>query len=663
MILKTLFPALCAMFIFSPLNAVANAPAPDSATVTKPFTIPELRSWKGAGNGSNRLMLTGKSHIVVTGKGADVLRIARQLSDDYALLFGVRLAVTEGTAAPGDVSVRLTGRKSLGKEGYRIQVGKRAQLEAATPQGLYYATRTLLQMAERGNGILPAGETTDKPQYGMRGFMLDCGRKFIPMSYLRSLVKMMGYYKMNTLQIHLNDNGFNYYFGDDWNQTYSAFRLQCDTYPGLTARDGSYTKKEFRALQDLADSCCVDIIPEIDSPAHALAFTQYKPELASKPYGMDHLDLGNPLTYTFMDALFKEYLEGPDPVFRGHRVNIGTDEYSNARQDVVEQFRAYTDHYIRLVESYGKQACLWGALTHAKGETPVKSDNVAMGIWYNGYAEPRDMKKLGYQLYSLPDGMVYIVPAAGYYYDYLNTKYLYGEWTPRIIGKEKFEENDPQLLGGMFALWNDHAGNGISVKDIHHRIVPAMQTLSTKMWDGDHVQFPYAAFDSLRQTLSEAPGVNELGKIGKPHSEVLKLDILEANTTLPYDGIGYNYSVSFHIKAVQEVPGTELLRSQSSVVYLSDPISGHLAFARDGYLFTFRYKPYEGEEADIRIEGTNTATRLYVNNRLYDNFDIQPAYYGAQKKMMNHVRTLYFPLRKAGDFKSKVTAFSVRNFI
>jgi ABC-type microcin C transport system permease subunit YejB len=66
--------------------------------------------------------------------------------------------------------------------------------------------------------------------------MMDCGRKFIPMSYLRSLVKMMSYYKMNTLQIHLNDNGFRQFFGNDLAKTPAAFRLECDTYPGLTAK-------------------------------------------------------------------------------------------------------------------------------------------------------------------------------------------------------------------------------------------------------------------------------------------------------------------------------------------------------------------------------------------------------------------------------------------
>ena len=66
--------------------------------------------------------------------------------------------------------------------------------------------------------------------------MIDCGRKFIPMAYLQDLVKIMAYYKMNTLQVHLNDNGFKQYFEHNWDKTYAAFRLESETYPGLTAR-------------------------------------------------------------------------------------------------------------------------------------------------------------------------------------------------------------------------------------------------------------------------------------------------------------------------------------------------------------------------------------------------------------------------------------------
>ena len=640
----------------------------------KPFVVPELKTWTGA---EGSLSLSGR----IVAKGSAAQRVAQALAADYAEMFGRRLTVGSGKAQPGDIVLELKKDKALGDEGYRLDIAASVRLTAATPRGLFWGTRTLLQLTEQSaDRSLPCGSTTDVPEYKLRGFMMDCGRKYIPMHYLRQLTKVLAYYKMNTLHIHLNDNGFRQYFGGDWGKTQAAFRLECDTYPGLTAKDGSYTKQEFIELQQLAEANGVEIIPEIDIPAHSLAFSHYKPELGSKEYGMDHLDLFNPEVYTFFDGLFKEYLSGKEPVFRGKRVHIGTDEYSNAKKEVVEKFREFTDHYIRYVESFGKQAVLWGALTHAKGDTPVKSENVLMDIWYNGFADPAEMKKQGYQLVSIPDGLVYIVPAAGYYYDYLNTDYLYNHWTPAVIGNQKFDENDPAIEGGMFAVWNDHVGNGITVKDIHHRVFPALQTLAVKCWTGAKTQLPYERFNTLRHELSEAPGVNELGRLGKAGTTALQMQEVKPGATLPAEEIGYDYSVSFTLEAAQEAKGTELFRSANAVFYLADPREGKLGFQRENYLTTFNYRPEPGKKVTLTIEGDNRCTRLLVDGQLREELGAKPLYvmrdqdrahyqtdadkgfepivYQPTDKI-NYQRTLVFPLRKAGDFKSKVSNLKV----
>ena len=631
-----------------------------AAVNPKPFVVPELKQWTGKdGN-----FTPGKdARIVCTSQNPELLRIARMFADDYQQMFGQTLSVAQGKATPGDFVLSLSADKKLGEEGYAIKITDRVAISAPTPTGLYWSTRTLLQLAEQNQErSLPQGTIRDYPDYPLRGFMIDCGRKFIPMAYLQDLVKIMAYYKMNTLQVHLNDNGFKQYFEHNWDKTYAAFRLESETYPGLTARDGSYSKKEFIDFQKQAVSNFVEIIPEIDVPAHSLALTHYKPEIGSKEYGMDHLDLFKPETYEFVDALFKEYLEGDNPVFVGKRVHIGTDEYSNAKKDVVEKFRAFTDHYIRFVEGFGKQAVVWGALSHAKGDTPVKSENVVMNAWYNGYADPATMIKDGYQLISIPDGLIYIVPKAGYYYDYLNEPYLYKEWTPAHIGKAVFDEKHPSILGGMFAIWNDHVGNGISVKDIHHRIFSPLQTLSVKMWTGAQTGIPYETFNEKRALLSEAPGVNQLARIGKKPELVYERSTVAPGSTSDYPEIGYNYTVSFDITGAKESEGTELFRSPNAVFYLSDPIRGMMGFARDGYLNTFPYKVNTGEKATIQIEGNNCSTTLRVNGKVVDEMNTQKLYFNAGKDSMNYVRTLVFPLEKAGNYNSKVQNLKVYNY-
>lgn len=647
--------ALALLVIFCLTGSLTRA-----AVNPKPFVVPELKQWTGKdGN-----FTPGKdARIVCTSQNPELLRIARMFADDYQQMFGQTLSVAQGKATSGDFVLSLSADKKLGEEGYAIKITDRVAISAPTPTGLYWSTRTLLQLAEQNQErSLPQGTIRDYPDYPLRGFMIDCGRKFIPMAYLQDLVKIMAYYKMNTLQVHLNDNGFKQYFEHNWDKTYAAFRLESETYPGLTARDGSYSKKEFIDFQKQAASNFVEIIPEIDVPAHSLALTHYKPEIGSKEYGMDHLDLFKPETYEFVDALFKEYLEGDNPVFVGKRVHIGTDEYSNAKKDVVEKFRAFTDHYIRFVERFGKQAVVWGALSHAKGDTPVKSENVVMNAWYNGYADPATMIKDGYQLISIPDGLVYIVPKAGYYYDYLNEPYLYKEWTPAHIGKAVFDEKHPSILGGMFAIWNDHVGNGISVKDIHHRIFSPLQTLSVKMWTGAQTGIPYETFNEKRALLSEAPGVNQLARIGKKPELVYERSTVAPGSTSDYPEIGYNYTVSFDITGAKESEGTELFRSPNAVFYLSDPIRGMMGFARDGYLNTFPYKVNPGEKATIQIEGDNCSTTLRVNGKVVDEMNTQKLYFNAGKDSMNYVRTLVFPLEKAGNFNSKVQNLKVYNY-
>ena len=623
----------------------------------KPFVIPELKEWKGA---TGFFMPKQSVRIIYGAPGLQ--KIARQFAADYKALFGVLPEIAEGKPCKGDFFFTIKRDKKLEKEGYDIVIGDYVKVSANEPVGVYWATRTLLQMGEQyKNGNLPKGHIRDWPDYGIRGLLIDCGRKFIPMNYLRDLACIMSYYKMNFMHVVLNNNGFKAYFNDDWNQTYAAFRLECETYPGLTARDGYYTKKEFVHFQEEAAERFVEIIPEIDVPAHSLAFSHYKPELGSKEYGMDHLNLSHPEVYSFVDALFKEYLDGENPVFRGPRVHIGTDEYSNKKKEVVEQFRAFTDHYIKFVEGFGKQACVWGALTHAAGETPVKSDNVIMYAWYNGFANPKDMVQQGYNLISIPDGLTYIVPLAGYYWDYLNTERLYKQWTPAHVADVVFEEKDPAIIGGMFAVWNDIVGNGISVKDIHHRIFPALQTIAVKTWNIAPA-FSYTEFETKRQKLSEAPDVNQLGRIGDDeNSLVYETSSITPGSELPYTEIGYDYTITFDMEAANENYGTELFRSPNAVFYLADPVKGMFGFSRDGYMNTFAFRPYPGEKISVKITGDALSTSLFINGQLIERMGIEKRYLNDAEKQNNFIRTLVFPLKNAGNFKSKITNLKVYN--
>lgn len=647
------------------------------ATNPKPFTVPEVSNWKG-GEGSFTPALQ-TTRIVADPKSAEAQNIARLFSQDYTTMCGTALPVVAEKAKKGDISLQIKKDKKAGPEAYTIKITPDGvTLTAPTEQGLYWATRTLLQLTENSeDGIsLPVGTITDSPAFGMRGFMIDCGRKYIPMDYLYALVNTMSYYKMNTLAVHLNDNGFPRYYDNDWSKTQAAFRLESETFPGLTARDGSYTKREFRDFIAYAKSKGVEIIPEIDVPAHSLAFTRFKPEIASTGRnGFDHLDITKPETHQFIEQLFTEYLEGPDPVFSGPRFNIGTDEYQGD-SITMEQFRGFTDHFIRFVEKFDKQPLVWGSLTHAKGKTPVKVDNVLMLCWSNGYANPKEMLKLGYDVVSIPDGWVYIVPKAGYYYDYLNTDLLYNHWTPANIGGQVFSgDTISQIKGGMFAVWNDVPSNGITVKDIAHRVMAALPTMAAKTWSADKTTVPYKEFISRSSNMMEAPGVNYLGRYGNRDeaTEVLNLGVVNPGQKLPIPEIGYDYTVEFDITGAAEAKGTKLFESPYATFWLSDPVTGNMGYSREDKLYTYRQNILPGEKLHVKITGNNAGTKLYVNDKLVDDMNVlwfkysRPNAEGRLQPVGGYehslVRTLVFPLDKAGDFKSKVTNFRVINAI
>lgn len=660
---------------------------PDKGVNPQPFIIPAFREWQG---GTGRFNLTHATRIVINGiDKVELKKVAEILKKEIKEQTGFNLKTTIGKPGNGDIYLTLhEADTAIGSEGYYLAVNKTVTISAVKYQGLFWGTRSLLQLLEQKTTI-PKGIARDYPEFKVRGFVLDDGRKFFSLQFLRDYVKMMSYYKMNDFQIHLNDNGFKKQFNNNWDSTYSAFRLQNNTYPNLTAKDGSYSKKEFIALQQLASDYAVQIIPEIDVPAHSLAFTKVKPEIGSKLYGMDHLDLHNPITYSFVENIFSEYLSGDHPVFTGKEIHIGTDEY--AKKDA-EAFRAFTDHFIKYVQSFGKSVRLWGALTHARGTTPVSVKNVTMNTWYNGYANPVEMKKLGYNQIITPDGWLYIVPAAGYYFDYLDIKNIYKNWTPSTIGDVSFPAGDPTILGGSFAEWNDIVGNGISEKDVNDRVFPAMQVLSEKMWAGTDTVTKYEDFEALSKKIGEGPSLNIRGKIGNTdqslvsyfgfngkdkrvrlqkaiytkgyNKNALSFGGKDSYAKLPYKEIGYNYTVSFWINpAVNNTTDAVLFKSSNSTIKFKQGNTGNLGFSRDGYNFDFNYSVPDNTWTHIVITGTNKGTALYINGRLheklYDGFTPSDT----DKTKSLKVKTLFFPLQTVGGFYGKLDELYIWNTV
>lgn len=471
-----------------------------------PTVVPLLREWHGE-HGS--FLVDTNTRIVLDYPYAQQLQTtAKIFQQDLAteMHFVPTISVASDPGVGNFFLTMKTLDSSLGTEGYTIDVGDTVIINARTNNGVFYGTRTALQIlqADPAHVHIPKGFARDYPQYKERGFMLDLGRKFVPIPLLEDYVRLMSWYKFNDFQLHFNDNAINGGTQPDWQHQYAAFRLNSPVFPGLAASDGSYTQAQIQALVQMASMYAVTITPEIDTPAHALALTQYDPQLASPTASKEFLNLSDPATYTFVDKLWKTFL----PWFTTQQVHIGVDEYNVSDAN---QYRMYINYYDRFLHQQGKTIRMWGSLSILQGNVNVNTD-IVLEDWDNRWANPVAMEHLGFPLINVNDNLLYIVPHAGHFHDFLDTRQLYERWDPSIFDVHNSALNlsphDPLLLGGMFAVWNDLLGTRVSTHDITVRIEPAFPTVGEKMWSGPTPDTSYAQFEKDVQQIGLAPNTH-----------------------------------------------------------------------------------------------------------------------------------------------------------
>ncbi|MCX4667389.1 discoidin domain-containing protein [Streptomyces sp. NBC_01381] len=503
----------------SPTAHAVGAGAPPAGATSRgnarPAVIPALQEWAG-GDGAHRL--TPESRVVVPAQDAgQLLVLAQQLTRDIADITGLKLAapraVRRSRAADGEILLRLDaaarhakGGELYAREGYELAVRADAvTLTAPAYSGVYYGTRSLLQVLlhDEQRSRVPVGTAQDWPNYRLRGFMLDVGRRFFTPGFVRDYLRVMGWFKLNDLQLHLNDNEIKAP-GGDWSKAYDAFRLRSDAaeWEGLAAPDGSYSRADWDSFEDTAALHAVQLTPEIDAPAHSRSFVRFRPSLGLDGGNSDHLDLAKPETTAFMKAVFEEFV----PWFRSPEVHYGADEYTGPEA----QYRAYFNDMAEHLRSLGKHPRAWGSLTEMAGSADGYDRDVTIHSWNNGWYGPQAAKADGYEIVNTNDGLLYVVPFADYYHGHgLDGRYLYDSWEPHVFpGSESLDPGDPQLRGAMSAVWNDLVHATYTQQDVHGLIEKTYGTLAQKMWSGGEQGLAYGEFTALLRRGARGPGLS-----------------------------------------------------------------------------------------------------------------------------------------------------------
>lgn len=274
-----------------------------------PKVLPTIQEWYGY---EGNFELTEQSRIVVNDvAGVDAEEAAKEMQSDIHDICGLDLNIVKGTSA-GAQDIYLESQTEdtydTGKEGYLLVNGEEGiKIYSSTKTGLLYGTVTVEQILyqDEEHKSVPKGVIRDYPLYEMRGIMFDIARIPTRMPFLNDYTKIMKWYKLNEMQLHINDNQWsqpaysaNY---EDWAETEASHRLQSELFPSLATQDSKfvktgdsadrydyyynvhtgkngelyYTKDEFRKMNEEAKARGIQVVAELDTPGHSAAYTKY----------------------------------------------------------------------------------------------------------------------------------------------------------------------------------------------------------------------------------------------------------------------------------------------------------------------------------------------------------------------------------------------------
>lgn len=292
----------------------------------------------------------------------------------------------EGTYVFDDIpEVKLIKDKKINPEGYVLKVGRNGvTIRYSTPAGEFYARQTLNQMTGGGKEIQFC-EIEDSPRFQYRGLHFDVSRHFRSIDFLKKQIDAMAMFKMNRMHIHLTDA--------------AGWRMEIEAYPRLTelaawrpqelwkdwwngdrlyveegspkAYGGYYTKAELRDLVQYARDRHIEIIPEIEMPAHSEEVLAAYPELSCGGFRQGEFCIGNEDTFRFLETVLNEVIE----VFPSEYIHIGGDEANKEHWKTcpacqqrmkdegledVDELQSYLIRRIsRYVESKGRRIIGW----------------------------------------------------------------------------------------------------------------------------------------------------------------------------------------------------------------------------------------------------------------------------------------------------------------
>ncbi|MEO8819768.1 MAG: family 20 glycosylhydrolase [Ginsengibacter sp.] len=461
------------------------------------------------------------------------------------------VSVKVNTRAKIELSINKNANHSIGNEGYTLKVTpQKIILSANKPQGLFYGVQTLMQLLPpKHNGYeqtknnefeIPCVDITDYPRFGYRGMMLDVSRHFFTKEFIKKYIDEMAKYKFNVFHWHLTDD-------QGWRieikglpelTKVGAWRVprtgKWGTFqqqqPGEKATDGGYyTQEDIREIVQYAKQRFVNILPEIDVPAHSLALIASYPNLSctkeqyqvSPQYAPDSLDdvlcVANDSTWLILDKIFTQVTQ----LFPYEYIHVGGDEanrkfWMKDPKDLAlmqkeglktpAELQGYFEKKLeKMIISKGKKMIGWDEILEG-GLAPE-----ATVMSWRGMKGGIEAAKLGHQVIMTPILETYLSRKQGD-----PSVEPFGPGILRLSTCYKFEPLpdgvDPKyILGGQASTWTEKIPN---YRHLEYMTWPRAMAVSEVLWSPKSVlnwnsfaqrveqKFKYLDADSVKYSRS-----------------------------------------------------------------------------------------------------------------------------------------------------------------
>ncbi|RXM49050.1 beta-N-acetylhexosaminidase [Flavobacterium sp. YO12] len=449
------------------------------------------------------------------------------LSDYYGFVLPVVKKATKNY-------IKLTSLKNiqgLKGEGYSLKSDKNGvEITGNSPIGTFYGIQTLIQLlpAEKSSNLAIASvNVQDEPRFAYRGAMLDVGRHFFSVAFVKKYIDYLALHKLNYFHWHLTED--------------QGWRIEIKKYPKLTEigskRNGSiigkypgkgsdntpeggfYTQEEVKDIVKYASDRFITVIPEIEMPGHSSAAIAAYPELSCFPnektnlpanmisdkskqemangrnkivqetWGV-HADIFVPTENTF--KFLEDVLDEVIALFPSKYIHIGGDEApkdawkkSEFCQQMIKEKGLKDEHglqsyFIQRIEKY----------VNGKGRTIIGWDEILEGglapnaivMSWQGEAGGIAAAKENHQVIMTPGSHVYL--------DHSQTKnekeVTIGGFLPlekvysyEPIPKELNEQQAKFVMGAQGNVWTEYMANPAKVE---YMIFPRLSALSEVLW-------------------------------------------------------------------------------------------------------------------------------------------------------------------------------------